>query len=268
MYFLIAIVLVLVFVLITYSQVRTHTHAYPKWHVEVVSGMSNRIRAIVGLIYCSRILNRRLVVHWNKSDACNGLYSELFKSSNLFDLVEVENSSNPNPKTNDTSMKIIKAYLGDGHKIDFGVLNAIRCEATQPLPWIQRRIDEFCETYSIRDRIGLHVRETDLSDKYKSDIGTFENLVQSYDISQGFFIASDNKKRYEHMISKYDNIVGFSSEDFHDQGTKRETSLQRALIDLEILARCKSIIQTSRSSFSKLAEKKRITCNKSFQKTF
>ena len=99
MYFFIAIVLVFVFVLITYSQVRTHTHAYPKWHVEVVSGMSNRIRAIVGLIYCSRILNRRLVVHWNKSDACNGLYSELFKSSNLFDLVEVENSSNPNPKS-------------------------------------------------------------------------------------------------------------------------------------------------------------------------
>jgi hypothetical protein len=204
-----------------------------------------------------------LVIYWNKNKICNGFYTELFEfNSEFFDIMEKENNNTRSPyrKMSNTSIQIIREYLGNDHKIDFQELNRIRCKITYPKPWIQKIINDFTEKYDINERIGLHIRRTDFIDKYGIlKLKDFEKIIES-SLLQRFFLATDDKKTYDYLISKYENVIGFSSSDFIEDDV-RQTPLHRALIDLELLARCKKIIKTEHSSFSKLAEKKQLTCN-------
>ena len=232
--------------------------------VNIKYGLANRLRALVGFIYVARHTNKKLKIYWEKDSACNEYYSNLFQSHPEFVVIETDDVPLYIMKNAKTTNTIIKSYLGKDHKIDTTEVNKIRC-TLKPIKTIQDEIHNFSSKHKIVDRIGLHIRKTDLAIKYKDNKEMqfdFHEYIQNNPDEQ-FFLATDNRVTQQEYIKKYPKqIVVYKEIAIPTEelvGNARHTPISDALVDIELLARCKKIVKTPGSSYSEYADAKH-TC--------
>ncbi len=98
-------------------------------------------------------------------------------------------------------------------------------------------------------KLGIHIRRSDLktnvTDEQLDNI--IDKYVNQYTRSHGIWITSDDLEIQNRYLSKYPKVIGYTDP------TKTQNNLvgvQKALVDLYILASCDHILGTAGSSFS------------------
>jgi len=139
---------------------------------------------------------------------------------------------------------------------------------------VSEQIRERISNYDVSDCIGIHVRGTDINKKPFIDENEIEKEIVSNPINK-YFICSD-EKRIEDRFVKYENVLGFTKRNYvekldpnggwnkgiiDDVGrsfvfnvNRNKSSSIEAFCDMILLAKCKTRLKTSGSSFLKCAE--------------
>ena len=103
--------------------------------------------------------------------------------------------------------------------------------------------------------IAVHVRRTDhievakKRNRYTSDEDFFKFIEKNKNDVKYLYVAADNKKTYEMFQKKYPKLIYFP---YHEEvkGSKRNTSLHDAIIDLYMCVFSKHFQFSGQSSFS------------------
>ena len=215
------------------------------------SGLSNRIRTILGFLHVCTINNKKLNVIWLEDNTCNGKFLDYFQpidNVNFFDKIidqvdfigqsTIENIL----KHYNLSVKTYELYSNIKLNND-----------------IENKVQNFVSLNNIHNLIGVHVRRTDYTGNF---IGKFLNgsnsdndffdFIYKYSNRFAFFIATDNKETQNIYKNKYGKRALFYSI-IKNSKNLRKTTLENAIIDIFILSYCKKIKGTYNSSFTDFA---------------
>jgi hypothetical protein len=215
------------------------------------SGLSNRIRTILGFKAVCDKFNKKLNVIWISDNTCNGNFTDYFKGIN-------------NVKFFNTKIEPID-YLGQSsikNILNFYFINKKEHELYSDIilkKHIKEKVDNFVEQYNIKNCIGIHVRRTDYTGNFigkllngSNNDNDFFEYIDKYSKGNPFFIATDNKETQTIFKNKYGKRALFYSK-IKDNNNLRKTSLENAIIDIFILSKCKKIKGTNKSSFTDFA---------------
>lgn len=252
-------------------------------------GLANRLRALAGYQAMSHFLNVPLYLWWVPDDSCDADFTHLFDSSDVKTLTPAE--WNAYQQNNEISIfqsydwfdKIWKAHMED--KVpwrDFAKRAIHFLRDLSPKPHIDRKIEEFSKLHHLPDAIGIHIRHTDnlsayefwtnksagFNPEYISKLDGFKRFVESRITSEPgtrILLATDNieiekdfKELYgNHVISFHKKYkkgrLKFSLRDLKFTVKGRTTSIEDALIEMFLLSKCRTILGTYYSSFSKFS---------------
>lgn len=239
-------------------------------------GLSNRLRTIVGYWYLADKLGLKIIFHWDIADsACNGRWTDLFKSLTTPD--------NQNIHIFDTKRQNVSyAYIGQDV-----ILDIILRHAPELVPkntkrndlWDSKYITDIENQYYARFRIkpeitdavdrffrvngggnlsdfvAMHIRRTDhieLAKKFNSytSFGEFDKFITD-NPNKKIFLATDSID----VQKKYKSRCIFNKEiPYMSVSNLRQTTLQDALIDILIAARCSKFKGSGFSSYSGLID--------------
>lgn len=217
------------------------------------SGLSNRIRTILGFKAVCDKFNKKLNVIWISDNTCNGNFTDYFK--------DIDN-------VNFFNTKIVQIdYIGQSsikNIIDFYDIKIKEYELYSYIKLkehIQNKVDIFIKNNNIQNCIGIHVRRTDYTGNFigkllngSNNDSEFFDYIDKYSKNYPFFITTDNRDTQILFKNKYGKRVLFYSKIKHTNSL-RKTSLENAIIDIFILSHCKKIKGTNKSSFTDFAIK-------------
>lgn len=236
-----------------------------------IGGLCNRFRALCSYLYLSQLLDIPLSMCWYPEEACDCYFEELCEDvcemispQSILPLFSGEDSTNVLYVGVWGWDDIYKIYFQD--YIDYGTYWNSYVSFVQKIPikqHILQRVETFVENYWHRDIVGLHLRRTDLlkhlksrgldAQQYSSDEKFLNAIDQSIiDGCEHFFLATDNEPTKALIYHRFPGKIISYCQDF-DDSTKRHTSVEDALMDLYLLAKCKKIIGSYHSSFSQYA---------------
>lgn len=215
------------------------------------SGLSNRIRTILGFLEVCNYYNKKLNVIWIEDNTCNGNFLDYFKPINNVNFI----NKNKNKKVDYQGQNTIENICSN-YNIGFDK-KRLYCNI-KPVDEIENKIQKYIKNYDIQNIIGIHVRRTDYTGNIigkilngsNSDQEFFE-YIEKYS-NKNFFIATDNKETQDLYINKYKERVLFYSK-IKNTTSLRQTSLENAVIDIYILSYNKRIKGTYNSSFTEFA---------------
>ena len=219
------------------------------------SGLSNRIRTILGFYYICKLKNKLLNVIWIKDNVCNGDFLEYFKiidGINIFnkkiDNIDYIGQSTIEIILNNYNIQVTK----DIYKELYRYIN--------PVDSIQNKIQKFINENNIKNLIGIHVRRTDYTGNFIGKLlngsnadEEFFDYIERYSKKMPFYSATDNKESQDIYKNIYKKRALFY-EKIKDSDNIRKTTLENAIIDIFILSYCKKIKGTSNSSFSEFSK--------------
>ena len=213
------------------------------------SGLSNRIRTILGFLQVCNYHNKKLNVIWIKDNTCNGNFLDYFKPIKNVNFINEKNTYNYQGQN--TIKNICSKY-----KIDFDK-KKLYCNI-KLVDELENKIQTYINKHNIKNIIGIHVRRTDYTGNIigkilngsNSDQEFFE-YIEKYS-NKNFFIATDNKETQDLYINKYKERALFYSK-IKNTDNLRKTSLENAIIDIYILSYNKKIKGTYNSSFTEFA---------------
>jgi len=211
------------------------------------SGLSNRIRTILGFLQVCQHKKKKLTVIWPKDGACNGLFEDYFQPIKGVK-IKSKTKSNIHFTGQSTIEEITEHYNVNQSK-------SLYCNI-RLIPRIQQKINIFVNKHSLKNKVGIHVRRTDLTGTYTARIlngGTstdkeFYKFIQRNAKNKEFFIATDNKLTQDKYKNKYKNTLFYTS--VKESNNLRKTTLEAAIIDIYLLSYCRKIKGTINSSFS------------------
>jgi hypothetical protein len=211
------------------------------------SGLSNRIRTILGFLQVCKRKNKKLTVIWLKDGACNGKFKDYFKP-----IPGVRITSKIKGKIHFTGQSTIEEIT---EHYNLKQQKGLYCNI-QLIPRIENEINMFVKEHNIKYTIGIHVRRTDLTGTYTarclnggtSSDSQFYKFIKLNSKNKPFFIATDNKKTQDNYSKKYKKVLFYSY--VKESNNLRQTTLEAAIIDIYILSYCKKIKGTVNSSFS------------------
>ena len=214
------------------------------------SGLSNRIRTILGFLEVSNYYNKKLNVIWIKDNCCNGFFLKYFKPIN--------NLSFDNFKKNihymgqSTIENICKYY-----KVKFNKKKLY--SNIKLVDILEKKLQQYIFKNDISNSIGLHIRRTDYTGNIIGKIingsncdEEFFEYIQRYSKNKNFFIATDNKETQDIYRTKYKKQALFYSK-IKKNNNLRQTTLENAIMDIFVLSYCKRIKGTSNSSFTEFS---------------
>ena len=197
-------------------------------------GLGNYLRVIFSYLCKAREQGKSLIVYWQRTSQCNGLYRDLFKP--VKDLTVVYRR----PKGKVT-------YKGCSPCCFTNTMY----DELQPLPKIEEQIKAKVDSFG--SYIALHIRRTDhvqlvkKKSTYTPD-STFYNFVEQYPC-HNIYLATDNALTQEQFVQRYGNRVKWY-QPIKDSTNLRQTSLQHAVIDIFIAVHADAFKGTNYSSFS------------------
>ncbi len=227
-------------------------------------GLCNRLSWMSGL-YTWNFLNRcsgdcYVYIKWDKSNACNGHFLEIFNNINFLKWVK-----------NDVEVpKNIKRFKGQ-HSVpnvfkmfNMNIDTETECMIFNLLKFKKDIIEEgnkYIKNNFGKNTIGLHVRRTDhiglakkrgnyTSDSYFFDL--IENMVKK-DKNIKFYLSTDNLKTQELYKKKFGEYIIIRIQINKSDNNLRHTSLKDAGIDLYLLSMCHHVEGSFHSSFSRVA---------------
>jgi hypothetical protein len=136
-----------------------------------------------------------------------------------------------------------------------------------PREEIRAAVDNYVGRVSLNELIGLHIRHTDNIGAYGhwslhepgfqpnkiSKLEGFKELIVSAgDLGQSFFLCTDNAQVREDFLQCFPGIQYFPVH-FSQEKALRSTSIRHAVVEMFLLSRCKLVVGTYFSSFSKVA---------------
>ncbi|HMP91789.1 MAG TPA: hypothetical protein PKD90_02900 [Phnomibacter sp.] len=254
-------------------------------HLAPRFGLCNRIRAIHAAIGLSQHLNRPLKIYWIKSNGLAAPYTNLFKNTTAFSLVECKRlpliMADGGPRQwylPNLVRKVLRTtYFSTGHmntiarsQISLKTLipankpvylssNSNFFDNESPLHWLQpqdylqERIDTFTQPFTAFT-LGLHIRRTDhlQATKHSPLPLFFEKIDRHFDLydNANCYIATDCQEVKLKMVARYGNRIISSPQ----QAVRNSLEgMRHAVVELFALSRTSTIIGSYLSSFSEVA---------------
>jgi hypothetical protein len=222
--------------------------------VLLTSGLSNRVRTMLGFIRICKHFKKNLIVVWIKDETCNGNYLDYFKPIEGVEFIDCKSMINIKDIDyigQSTTQAILQNYGVTDCKNNYSYISLVNS--------LQDVIDEFVNKNNINECVGIHVRRTDYTGNLIGKILNgnnpdldFCNYIEKYSNGKKYFLATDNKQTQEYYIKKYGNRTIFYS-NIKETNRLRKTDLKSAIIDIYILSHCRSIKGTLNSSFTEFA---------------
>lgn len=228
--------------------------------VHLKGGLCNRLRTMLGFLYIARKRGERLKYVWKKDMACNGNFHDYFEN-----MLGMEQTSEDFFKKNRGRVKI--SYTGQapfytiltkyGEKGDIKLMETIMYNELRLKPAMKKELHNRMEQFGIQNCVGVHVRRTDHVQLAKKRTTTgptrdeeFFQFIDAHGDSKVFF-ATDNPETQSTFKKKYGDRIQYHSN--ANMKGLRKTSLGSAIIDLYLLANCKTVKGSIYSSFSETA---------------
>lgn len=219
------------------------------------SGLSNRIRTLLGFYYICKIKNKLLNVIWISDNTCNGEFLDYFKNiegvnffNKIIDNIDYTGQSTIEIILNNYKIKPTKDIYKELYK------------NIKPIEDIEKKILSYVKENKIENLLGIHVRRTDYTGNFIGKLlngsnkdEEFFDFIKTYSKDLPFYIATDNKETQDIYKNKYRNKALFFHKIKYSKNL-RKTSLENAIIDIYILSYCRKIKGTSNSSFSEFSK--------------
>ena len=215
------------------------------------SGMSNRIRTILGFLAVCNFYKKKLNVLWIKDNTCNGDFLNYFEP--IINVNFVNDLKEIHYKGQSTIKNIISAY---NIKCNISKLYSnIKLNKS-----IETKVQYYIKKNNIKEKIGLHIRRTDYTGNFigklingSNDDDEFFNYINIHSQDK-FFLAADNEVTQNIYKNKYGIYKIVYYKKIKKNNNLRKTSLEDAVIDIFILSYCKKIKGTYNSSFTEFAK--------------
>ncbi|MCS6815162.1 MAG: hypothetical protein NZ772_16530 [Cyanobacteria bacterium] len=256
------------------------------------SGLANRLRALVGYMVMSHVLEQPFYLCWVPDIYCDAEFTDLFVAPSTIKLItqlqkdEMELDQNSSIYTSDDWFyEIWKTHVSSLISAnEFCSLANTYLRGLLPVSSITNAVNKFCHQYSIPTLPGIHIRLTDNVSQFKiwqerspyfkpeniSKIEGFERFicdVSKQESNPQLFLATDNQKIERYLKSSFPGqIITYPKRFRPDQNRRfswkqqrfeshlqRTSSIKEALIELLILSRCKTIVGTYWSSYSQIS---------------
>lgn len=252
--------------------------------INPVAGLCNRMRFISSAIYVGFVLNRKIVINWNKANNCAFEFEDLFEPINLPNVVFCGNRitkilyRTDGPKTFN-SFTLLRKILGYQHIINYdydkekiGIEKIVKpakdvyiqsffsvsrhyslSKIFKPVSEIQSKIDKVTAKFN-SNTIGVHIRRTDHKDAIAfSSISDYENMmigeIKSCP-SSNFYLATDDEDVKHSLMEKFgDKIICYSA----PLTRNSVEGMKAALVDLYCLSKTTKIYGSKGSSYSEIA---------------
>lgn len=226
-------------------------------HLEVCSGLCNRLRALVSGICLTEDLNCKLLVYWPSSKPESGAaFSDLYEAGCLPGWVHVEDRIIPVKKVRcDTKEQAQRAFLNKlpiqsnahFHKTDTKRFSR-HIRNLQPIKKILTRVHENLQSLPMNfTPIGVHVRRTDNKKSIQeSPLSGFIKAMRQ--MQEGYFyLATDSDLVASELMRRFPGRIHC-----HETLRNRHTvdGIQEAMVSLYTLAGCSVILGCNGSSFS------------------
>ena len=215
--------------------------------IEAKSGLCNRLRVVFSHYQYARSVNSKLTVIWVKNSACPGCFLDYFEPVENIEFVSKPPKKKIYYSGNGCHPKYNPGCCGQG-KITCKMYLYGKLEL---LPDLKKTIAE--KKSLLEDRyVAVHIRRTDhvrlakRKSTYTAD-KEFLNFIDK-NKTRNLYIATDNKKTYDQLFSKYGKLVKFK---YHSTtGDLRETTLRDAIVDLYMCTYADQFMGTTYSSFT------------------
>lgn len=230
-------------------------------HLQVLAGLSNRLRSLVSGICLAEELGLHLVVHWSLDHACGALFDQLFDPSTLPPFVHVTSDRllKAYHVLSDTELPLIKAAWNRETPL---VLKSYAHFHTSDMPrWLtyfrqlqprKEILEDVSQRLSSMDMskcIGVHIRRTDHVKCIAAS--PVEAFLTKLDTTESFLIvATDDMGVRKTLEQRYQGRIFFAS---HVLERFSEIGMREALIDFLCLSRCPFILGSTHSSYSEMA---------------
>ena len=252
------------------------------------TGLANRLRALVGYQAMSEILNVPFYLCWVSDRFCRADFKDIFNGSDINGITPEDltvlgkNKDITVFETPDWFNEIWKQHLTPAVPwMDFFKIVAHNLENLRPNAPIAEKVDHFARQHDLNNLSGMHIRWTDNLNAYDywmknnsefnpdfvSTLDGFKNFMDAQiqlDPGACFFLTTDNRQIEKQLKKAYGNTIityqknytrrmpHFSK--FKIKGLKgRTSSIENALIEMLLLSKCKMIVGTYFSSFSKFS---------------
>ena len=252
-------------------------------------GLANRLRALVGYQAMSHFLNVPLYLCWVSDSWCDVDFTHLFdcttiktinpmqlKDFRMDNAISIFDSHEWFDKIWKTHLEQIVPWLDFSRQAKLCLRNLYLNRN------IADKIEHFSKLYHMHSAAGIHIRWTDNLENYKiwtdhdsafdpshiSKLSGFQNFIErqtAIEPNLTIFLATDNieiemrfRKLYPNHIVVYPKknrrrTISSSWREFKFRCSRRTSSIEDALIDMVLLSRCKIILGTYFSSYSKLS---------------
>jgi len=223
------------------------------------SGLSNRIRTILGFLEVCNVYRKKLNIIWIKDNTCNGDFLDYFKPIDNINFLNLQNVYKIDYKGQSTIKNITSYYNLKNVNIKKLYCNIKLNEL------LENKIQYYIKKYDIKNLIGVHVRRTDYTGNFignflngSNEDSEFFDYISRNSGNNKFFLATDNKQTQDIYKNKYGNKVLYYNK-IKNSNNLRKTTLENAIIDIFILSYCKRIKGTYNSSFTEFAKNLKIS---------
>lgn len=217
-------------------------------NIHLTSGLSNRIRTLLGFRRKSITENKILNVYWPKDKDCNCHFNDIFEPIHGVKFVKIEPFHFSGQTTYQNIFKTTNQEMKNDYKNVLCLKKSLRTI-----------VDTFVEKNNIKNSIGIHIRRTDhiglaIENKRFSDDNVFHEFIRKHDNKVKIFLATDNAETQQDFIDRYkDRIITYKKIDKNVEDF-RKTSVETAVVDIYISSKCKLFLGSGYSSFSGFIE--------------
>lgn len=235
-------------------------------HLEVRSGLCNRLRSLVSGICLAEDLNSFLVVYWPSSKkSCQAAFSDLYELSSLPRWVMIIDRSYSRNSVD--GMKVIECRSQEEALTAAAGKHLISSNTyfhSSDITRRRRHLQQLLPKQFLLARVwvnhqklpkglipvGVHVRRTDnIGAIEQSPLSGFESAMQKI-TNAYFFVASDDEQAAGYLMRK------FPGRTYCQETVRKRDSvegIQEALVSLYTLALCSRILGSYYSSFSTMS---------------
>lgn len=251
-------------------------------------GLANRLRGLLGYIALCRTVDAHCGMLWTKEIACDTPFLKLFEPHPGVELIgpRAVNRRLADSRTAAAMLspwfRQIWRYHGTGlvswRRFEKAVLKALG--ELKPRKRIREEVERFARDQGLERCRGFHIRTTDLvtaqryiarklGGKRLEKLSRLDAFLREMDRRprERFFVATDDssvearlKRRYGDRVIFYPKTYRLSMSRWREGARRkrlgfgsRTTRVRDGLVELLLLGRCREIIGTHRSSFSKFS---------------
>lgn len=244
--------------------------------IKVMNGLCNRLQVIYSFLYYAKKFNKKLVVVWEKDDACPDLYYKFFKKNKNIIFFDKDYNFKYTymgykniPKICNKIDKISKKELLSNqlfklcrHKNYRKKKFKSRYQTLKLNNYMQNIINKNIGILNA-NYLAIHVRRTDIVDYYNrisKDVNIvkysdYENFLDEYP-DYNVYIATDNLDTQLYFYNKYKDrikIIKFIKK----TNNMRQTTLKESIIDLYMCINATYFMGSPRSTFTTFINKNR-----------